>query len=163
MKSKRKPGPTSYSLKAPMDIMKGCAKKNNLSEEKFCSFIEDARVSSKETPGHKFNPKTYLTHSRELTPKILPENNKDSRIDKIKIDKSKPAPGDYNSVKAWKDTQLGNREYKMNTEKRGNFTDTYKKSKKYIPGAGHYKYEVKHVYSKISSGPSSMRSNRLGK
>ena len=28
-KNKRKPGPTSYSMKAPMDHMKGCVKKNN--------------------------------------------------------------------------------------------------------------------------------------
>ena len=56
-KSKRKPGPTSYSMKAPMDIRKGYVKNTKTTEEKYCSFIEDARVASKETPGHKFNIK----------------------------------------------------------------------------------------------------------
>ena len=90
-------------------------------------------------------------------------NEKDSRITKIGIIKDRPAPGDYDQLKAFKKTQLGNREYKMGQTKLENFTDTYKKSKKYIPGSGHYKYDVKNVFSKISMGPSSIRSNRLGK
>jgi hypothetical protein len=37
-------------------------------------------------------------------------------------------------------------------EKRVNFTETYKNGKKYLPGIGHYKDDIK-VYDKLSSSP----------
>ena len=48
----------------------------------------------------------------------------------------------------------------MGFEKRVNFTDTYKDNKKHIPGASHYKYDVGTVFSKLSSGPASIRASR---
>jgi len=71
-------------------------------------------------------------------------------MNKITVDKAKPAPGEYNTAQAWKSSQLGNREYNIGLEKKVNFTDTYKNNKKGVPGSGHYKYDVKHVMSKLS-------------
>ena len=114
------------------------------------------------TPGHKFNIKTNLTRTSEVSPKFLPEPkvNNDSRMSKLTVDKNKPSPGEYNTDKAWRSTQLGNREYKLGNDKRVGFTDKIKDAKKFIPGSGHYKYDVGTVFSKISSGPTSIRASR---
>lgn len=41
-----------------------------------------------------------------------------------------------------------------------NFTDVERKIKKFVPGAGTYKYEVNHVYNKISHSPRSISVKR---
>ena len=73
-------------------------------------------------------------------------------MEKITRDKSKPAPGDYDTTTSWRNTQLGNKEFKISGAKKLNFTDVYKLNKKFIPGCGHYKYETK-VYDRISISP----------
>jgi hypothetical protein len=91
---------------------------------------------------------------------MFPENEKamekDKRMGKIMIDKTRPAPGDYDSTGAWKATK-GKKDFKLGTEKLVNFTDVYKKSKKFVPGSSHYKYDVKKALSKLSTSPLSMR------
>jgi len=44
----------------------------------------------------------------------------------------------------------------MSKEKLVNFTETYKRAKKFIPGVGHHKVESA-VFDKISKTPLSMR------
>ena len=44
----------------------------------------------------------------------------------------------------------------MSKEKLTNFTDKYKKAKKYIPGVGHHKFDST-VFDKISKTPLSMK------
>jgi len=44
----------------------------------------------------------------------------------------------------------------MSKEKLVNFTETYKKGKKFIPGVGHHKVETT-VFDKISKTPLSMK------
>ena len=64
---------------------------------KDCGFIEHSRAVSGDTPGHKYN-KSYSVVDKKLKSVHIhkePEKNKDVRIGKIGIDKSKPAMGDY--------------------------------------------------------------------
>lgn len=50
--------------------------------------------------------------------------------------------------------------FKLGKDSLRNFTDDYKKIKKFVPGAGTYKYEVNHVYNKISHSPRSISVKR---
>ena len=45
----------------------------------------------------------------------------------------------------------------MSKEKLSNFTDNYKKAKKYIPGVGHHKNITSETFNKISRTPLSMK------
>jgi len=45
---------------------------------------------------------------------------------RVARDKTKPAPGEYDTYNSWKNTQLGNKEFKIGGAKRQNFTDIYK-------------------------------------
>jgi len=73
-----------------------------------------------------------------------------------KIQTSKKDPDYYDLEVAFKKTASVRPKYTMNKEKLVNFTDTYKKAKKYIPGVGHHKVESA-VFDKISKTPLSMR------
>jgi|DEB0MinimDraft_12_1074336.scaffolds.fasta_scaffold70308_1 hypothetical protein len=63
-----------------------------------------AKVEGMKTPGHKYNPNLNLTTNTVLTARIHKESEKakDKRMDKIVINKSVPAPGEYNTYDAWK-------------------------------------------------------------
>jgi len=44
-KKKPKPAPTSYIIKSEMDTKSSTNKKTMRTEEKYCSFIEEARIT----------------------------------------------------------------------------------------------------------------------
>lgn len=93
--------------------------------------------------------------------RIYKENpvSKDRRIDKLLTNKAEPAPGDYDAMGSFKKT-IGDVKYKFGNEKLVNFTDTYKNIKSFVPGSGHYKYEVGKVFNKLSASPVGIRVNR---
>jgi len=78
-------------------------------------------------------------------------------MDKITVDKSKPAQGDYNDIEAFKKTQNRKADFKLDKEKLINFTEIYKNRKKFVPGSGHYKYDISKVFSKLSKSPIACR------
>lgn len=80
------------------------------------------------------------------------EKSTDKRLDKIVRDKTKPAPGDYNTENAWRKTQLPNREYSQPKGKLVNFTEIYAKNKKFVPPPNHYKVETK-TFDRLSMSP----------
>jgi len=86
--------------------------------------------------------------------KIFKESEKstDKRLDKIVKDKTKPAQGDYDTHTAWRKTQLGNREYNVPKGKIICFTDSYVKTKKFVPSPSQYKVETQ-VYNRLSMSP----------
>lgn len=137
--------------------------KNRSNSQKFCGFIEEAKFRAFATPGigPKFNPQFTVVDKKLQYPKIYEENpnSKDKRLDKLVVNKNEPGPGDYDSLGSWKNTK-GNIRYKFGNDKLVSFTDMYKKRKSYIPGSGHYKYDVGHVYSKLSMSPVSVRTRR---
>lgn len=82
--------------------------------DKICGFIESAKWHGQQTGfGHKHNIKYTIPDKHEKAAKIWKQNEKstDRRIDRIVKDKTKPAPGEYNTEQAWRKTKLGNREY----------------------------------------------------
>lgn len=65
-------------------------------------------------------------------------------------------PDYYNLDPSFKKTARKIPEYSIGKEKLVNFTETYKKNKKFIPGVGHHKVETE-IFSKISKSPLSMK------
>lgn len=82
-----------------------------------------------------------------------------SRMDKIKKDPNKPAPGDYNIEESFNKTQTKNLNYKIGSEKIRCFIDEAQKQKSFLPGIGCYKVSPK-AYDFLSKSPQSIRTLR---
>ena len=86
------------------------------------------------------------------------EESKDRRIDKIVKDKDAPSSDFFHQdVRiSWMKNQAAPREWKAGSEKRVNFTDIYKGRKKFLPGVGHYKDDIK-VLDRLSKSPTKIK------
>ena len=73
-----------------------------------------------------------------------------------------PAPGDFHFQKpedAYKSTQLPPETFNFAREKRVAVTEAAAQKKRYIPGAGHYKFDS-NTLTKISGSPRSVAVKR---
>ena len=82
------------------------------------------------------------------------EASKDKRIEKIVKDKDAPSSDFFHqdAKESWMKNQAASRQWKAGGEKRVNFTETYKNRKKFLPGVGHYKDDIK-VLDRLSHSP----------
>jgi hypothetical protein len=135
-------------------------------EEKYCGFIEDARVASQKVPrpGHlPANAQTlnYSVCDPKLKSPVIKENKnkKDERMAKIEKRPKDAAPGDTNDLEAWKKFYTKKNEFKSGNFKRENFTDTYKKGKDWIPGPGK-NFVSMDKWDKLSRSPPSIKIKR---
>ena len=130
-------------------------KPSKSTSEKICGFIEQAKWQGVQTAKINHTSKYDIVDVNPRPAKIWKPNEKstDSRLAKIVRDKSKPAPGDYNTTDAWRKTQLPNREYTAPKGKLVNFTEVYSKTKKFVPSPATYKYEMNKVYDRLSMSP----------
>ena len=118
--------------------------KANGAEEKFCGFIETANWYSAQTPFANFDKNGAISYRQvDKSPKIAKiwaasPNSKDSRMEKIVKDKSKPAPGDYGHEKAFRKTQCPKSDFILGKSDRKNFTEDISKRKSYVPSPGQY-------------------------
>merc|ERR1712046_240121 len=71
-----------------------------------------------------------------------------------------PAPGHYDTGSAYKKSQDPKRDFKVEKSPRVNFTETHAKNKKFLPGVGHYKYEVDRSLNHLSGSPRSIAPRR---
>tara|TARA_B110001450_G_C17619253_1_gene480502 strand:+ start:1106 stop:1426 length:321 start_codon:yes stop_codon:yes gene_type:complete len=80
------------------------------------------------------------------------EKSTDKRIDKIVKDKTKPAPGDYDCSKAFRQTRNSVLNYSQSKSPKITFTEIYKNNKKFVPAPGHYKIDAK-IFNKLGTSP----------
>ena len=99
-----------------------------------------------------------LVHKKVRQPYITTETDKAKVIDQrlIKVNTNKSNPDYYDLDPAFKKTARSNPKFTMSKDKLVNFTDNYKKGKKFVPGVGHHKVETT-VFDKISKTPLSMK------
>lgn len=157
-------GPGYYKIEGEPAQKTKSTIKHHRAINRSCGFIENTRFLGGQTPGAKYNiNEALVTSNPKINTKILPKvkyaKKHQGRIDKIKVDKSRPAPGDYNVREAFMNTHAL-RTFSFNNEKLENFTDTIKKNKAFVPGAGHYKYNETKAVQKLSMPPVSVRSKR---
>lgn len=134
------------------------ATSNASTSEKSCAHIDDAKWHGQQTGfGFKYNISYKVPDPNERMAKIWKESDKarmnDNRIDSIKRDKSKPAPGDYDCSKAFKLTRNSIPNYSQSKSPKVTFTEIYRNNKKFVPAPGHYKVDPK-VYNKLGTSPS---------
>lgn len=121
-------------------------------EEKYCGFIEDARVASAQIPrpGHVPANSQTLNYNyvdpKMKVPVIKENKNKyDERMSKIEKKPKEAAPGDFDDMGIWKKFNTKKNDFKVQVGKREPFTDTYKKLRDWVPGPGKHHME----YNKI--------------
>lgn len=97
-------------------------------------YLDDAKYHSKQVPPAKYNITNFDIY-KERSMKVLISNkgkHVGDRMDRIKMDKSKPAPGQYDCSASFKNTQLVNNSigvaYSRGGKKIG-FIDAYVKTK----------------------------------
>lgn len=79
-------------------------------------------------------------------------------IQKVKT----PAPGDFHFSKpeeAYKKTQLPPETFNFARDKLVSFTEVYSRRKSYIPGTGHYKFDINTI-KRTSGSPRSLAMRR---
>ena len=105
-KKRPKPAPGAYKFKEYVGKEGGptSSKTTNSCAEKICGFIEEAKWQSHQAPGTKYQKSFKIPDKNPKQAVMWKENekSKDRRLDKIVRDKSKPAPGEYNTYDAWK-------------------------------------------------------------
>ena len=87
------------------------------------------------------------------------KNKADERMAKIEKRPKDPAPGDINDMETWKKFCTRRNEFKVSQFKREHFTDTYKKSKEWIPGPGKHFVAIEK-FDKLSRSPPSIKVQR---
>ena len=137
-KLRPRPGPVSYENKNTMvEIAKKKSKVVD-KEAKMCGFIEASIKASSQVPGPIYNKDYKQIHSQERKPFITKESEKtkDKRLTKITTNKANP--DFYELEKAMNKVAKVQPKFSMSKTKLTNFTDDYKKAKKYVPGVGKY-------------------------
>ena len=78
-------------------------------KEKNCEFVDEAKWQAGVAPGHKYDKKYNIPDPKPKIALMWKQNDKsnDKRIDKITKDKSKPTPGEYEDLAAFKKTIVG--------------------------------------------------------
>lgn len=90
------------------------------------------------------------------------QKKNEDRVSPIQKGGKPPAPGDYHFNRpedSFKKSHLPSNHFVFGKEKQVAFTDIYSRRKSYVPGAGHYKFDVK-MLSKVSGSPKSISVKR---
>ena len=124
--------------------------------------INDFQWKSMQVPAAKYDTiKGYnMGKPSPFSLRMFPPSKKPTESYKV-VKSKEPDVGSYNSLTAYKKTQLNKVDETVFIEKqkKNNFLDQIQKAKKFVPAPGHYK-DLDKAYKRISTSPISIRTKR---
>ena len=163
-KKRNVPGPNAYKMTPILGNIKP-AERSDDRQAKFCSFIDEAVLHSSQNPKSKVDNNYNRVDKKARTAVIWGESEQQKKVGArvSPIQKAKGvAPGDFHFAKpedAFKKTQLPPEHFNFARDKLVNFTEVYSRRKSYVPGTGHYKFDMNNL-RKISGSPRSLAVRR---
>lgn len=149
------PGPM-YDFK---DSFEDChpdnIKKYICQEEKMCGLIDEATFHGMQSPGFKYTPGYKWIDKYNHPPTMFHESERElenGRIKPIEKDDS-VSPAHYNTIRAFKKSQVSIPTFHFNKGEYLDFIEEYKKQKRFLPGVGTYEYDSKRVSEFLSRSP----------